>query len=198
MWAGGKTEYQDRVRVGDRLHKRSKIADVAFKNGSTGPLCFVTIDHTISTDRGVAVLERQDIVFRGEAISGSAPAVKAPAASSPKPQHQRHLVADSVLLFRYSAVMFNGHRIHYDRQYAMEAEGYAGLVVHGPLQAALLAEMAESIKGRPLDVFAHRGAAPLFDGPFTLNAVETADALELWTASPSGLPAMRATASWRR
>jgi 3-methylfumaryl-CoA hydratase len=99
-----------------------------------------------------------------------------------------------VLLFRYSALMFNGHRIHYDRNYAMNIEGYPGLVVHGPLQAALLVEMAENIRGQPLRRFVHRGASPLFDGPFTLNANATARGLDLWTEGPSGTPTMRVEA----
>jgi len=92
--------------------------------------------------------------------------------------------------------MFNGHRIHYDRDYARKVEGYEGLVVHGPLQAALLAEMATETSGKPLETFVHRGVSQLTEGPFMLNAVETHDGLELWTASASGMPAMTAKASW--
>jgi 3-methylfumaryl-CoA hydratase len=191
MWAGGQTEYVDRLRVGDEMRKTATISDVVFKTGNSGQLCFVTIDHTISTARGIAIRERQDVVFRGDATAGVAPAPK----PAPVGTYQESLVADPVQLFRFSSIMFNGHRIHYDRPYATEVEGYAGLVVHGPLQAGLLVDMAEKILCRPLKQFTHRGVAPLFDGPFTLNANDTAAGLDLWTAPPSGQPAMKVTAS---
>lgn len=193
MWAGGKTDYVDTIRVGDRLERRTEIADVVFKTGSTGQLCFVTVNHSILTGRGLAVQEKQDIVYRGEAGTTAALVPPRPTLQA---QKTSSLIADPVLLFRYSAVMFNGHRIHYDRDYAMNVEGYGGLVVHGPLQAALLAEMAAQMAGKGLKSFSHRGMSPLLDGPFTLNATETPDGLDLWTETPAGALAMKASASW--
>jgi 3-methylfumaryl-CoA hydratase len=106
-------------------------------------------------------------------------------------------MADPVLLFRYSALTFNGHRIHYDRPYVTGVEGYPGLIVHGPLQASLLIEYATKLRGKPPKTFMHRGVSPLFDdGAFTLNANETKDGLELWTANSKGMPTMKTSASW--
>lgn len=193
MWAGGKTDYLSAFRVGDRLERRSEISDVVVKTGSTGQLCFVTIDHKVSSDRGLAIHERQDIVYRGEANTIAPSDAPRPTLSA---KHTHSLIADPVLLFRYSAIMFNGHRIHYDRDYATNIEGYGGLVVHGPLQAALLAEMAADIAGKPLKSFTHRGMSPLVDGAFTLNAAEVDGGLELWTETPTGTLAMKAFAFW--
>ena len=107
-------------------------------------------------------------------------------------------MADPVLLFRYSALTFNGHRIHYDRDYVTKVEGYPGLIVHGPLQAALLIELAAKLKGgKAPATFVYRGLQPLFDGSeFTVNASDISSGLELWTANDKGEPTMRGTASW--
>jgi 3-methylfumaryl-CoA hydratase len=196
MWAGGQFAFHDRIRVGDEVTRTSKIADVSLKTGSSGALCFVTVAHTITTARGVAIAERQDIVYREAAGPGQKPAA-APAAPAPA-KHRRTHLADPVLLFRYSALTFNGHRIHYDRDYVTKVEGYPGLVFHGPLQAALLAEFAASLHADTgPTTFDYRGVNPLFDGAeFSLNANETAAGLELWTANNAGGPTMKATAAW--
>ncbi|MGC1561454.1 MAG: MaoC family dehydratase N-terminal domain-containing protein, partial [Bradyrhizobium sp.] len=114
MWAGGELEFVGALRVGDEVTRTSRIADVTLKTGSTGTLCFVAVDHLIATSRGTAIRERQDIVYRNvsPAASGSMKSVSPPAA-----QHRETHMADAVLLFRYSALTFNGHRIHYDRDY---------------------------------------------------------------------------------
>ena len=129
MWAGGALEFREPLRVGDAVERESRIADVAVKEGRTGTLCFVAVEHRISTPRGLAILERQDIVYRDM----DRPQESAPAAASPppspdarQPRWRRVVQADPVLLFRYSALTFNGHRIHYDRPYCIEAEGYSG------------------------------------------------------------------------
>jgi 3-methylfumaryl-CoA hydratase len=197
MWAGGLLEYQDRIRVGDDVTRESRIADVSLKSGSTGPLCFVTVEHTITTARGIAIRERQDIVYRD--VTAPGPAAAAPASGQPAPaKHQRTHMADPVLLFRYSALTFNGHRIHYDRDYVTKVEGYPGLVFHGPLQATLLTEFAAVLHGdRAPRTFSYRGVSPLFDGAeFSLNANETPAGMELWTANNGGTPTMKATAAW--
>jgi len=196
MWAGGKLTFHDTIRVGDEVTRHSRIADVTLKQGSSGALCFVTVAHEITTPRGTAISERQDIVYRDAA--GAAPASATPPDAPAPGQHHRSHMADPVLLFRYSALTFNGHRIHYDRDYVTKVEGYPGLVFHGPLQAALLVNFAAELKGGagPATVD-YRGVAPLFDGAaFSLNADDAAGGLSLWTANAAGQPTMKATAAW--
>jgi 3-methylfumaryl-CoA hydratase len=158
-------------------------------------LCFVTVEHTISTLRGIAIRDRQDIVYRDNPSPTAAPAK--PAAVPPPAQHRDTHFADAVLLFRYSALTFNGHRIHYDRDYVTKVEGYPGLVFHGPMQAALLVECAARLRGGAPKTFSYRGMQPLFDGAeFSVNANETPDGIELWTANDAGAPTMKASAVW--
>lgn len=197
MWAGGKLEFVDSLRVGDEVTRSSRIADVTLKAGSTGQLCFVAVDHTITTTRGIAIRERQDIVYRDIASTGGAK----PQAAPPPPsiaQHRETHMADPVLLFRYSALTFNGHRIHYDRDYVTKVEGYPGLIFHGPLQAALMVEFAAKLRcGKAPDTFSYRGVQPLFDGgEFSINANDSGNEMSLWVANAFGQPTMKATASW--
>ena len=195
MWAGGELEFHDTLRVGDEMTRISRIADVTMKTGSTGALCFVSVNHQVTTARGTAISERQDIVYRDVSRASSAPAKGAPV--PPSAQHRETHMADTVLLFRYSALTFNGHRIHYDRRYAMEVEGYPGLVVHGPLQATWLLNFAASIRGAPPSRFSFRGLSPLFDDDAVrLHAKEDGDRLKLWTARDGGPVAMSAEAAW--
>jgi 3-methylfumaryl-CoA hydratase len=197
MWAGGEIKFLDRLCVGDDVTRHSTIKDVSVKTGSTGTLCFVSVDHVISTPRGEAIRERHDIVYRDMPTSGqsSAPA-KAPTAP-PKAAHSESHFADAVLLFRYSALTFNGHRIHYDRDYTTKVEGYPGLIFHGPMQAALLVEMAAKLRGGQAPAtFTYRGLQPLFDGAdFTVNANTIDAGLDLWVANARGEPTMRGTAT---
>ena len=197
MWAGGKTDFVDRVLVGDQLYRKAEIADVAVKSGSTGQLCFVTINHTISSDRGVAIRESQTVVYRAEAAAGAATAASATAAP-PKPTHQQRRFADPVLLFRYSAVMFNGHRIHYDRSYVTQEEGYPGLVVHGPLIATLLIDLLRrNAPGAVVTDFAFKAVRPTYDlNPFTVLGQPSADgkSVQLWAHDHEGWLTMQATA----
>ena len=131
MWAGGEIEFLQALRVGDESTRTSRISDVTMKTGSTGVLCFVSVEHTVTTPRGVAIRERQDIVYRD--MGGAAPAASAKAPPPPPvAKHRETHVSDPVLLFRYSALTFNGHRIHYDRDYVTKVEGYPGLIFHGP------------------------------------------------------------------
>jgi 3-methylfumaryl-CoA hydratase len=198
MWAGGAINITEPLRVGDVVTRTSTIKDLTLKSGSTGILCFVSVDHIFKTPRGVAIRERHDIVYREMPTGGqnAAPA-KPPAAPAAAKHSERHL-ADPVLLFRYSALTFNGHRIHYDRDYVTKVEGYPGLIVHGPLQAALLIELAAKLHGgKPPASFVYRGLQPLFDGSeFSVNASDISSGLDLWTANDKGEPTMRGTASW--
>jgi 3-methylfumaryl-CoA hydratase len=197
MWAGGELQFLDPLRVGDETTRTSRISDVTLKTGSTGTLCFVSVEHVVTTARGPAIRERQDIVYRDVSqTSAAAPAKAAP--PPPVAKHRETHLSDPVLLFRYSALTFNGHRIHYDRDYVTKVEGYPGLIFHGPLQAALIVELAAKLHGgRPPKKFSYRGVQPLFEGSeFSVNANDTEGGLELWTANAEGQPTMKGTATW--
>ena len=192
MWAGGALTFLDALRVGDAVTRASRITDVVVKEGRTGILCFVSVEHEISTARGTAIRERQDIVYRGvDAPAGGQGKSEPPRA----PTWQESVDPNPVMLFRYSAITFNGHRIHYDRSYCQTEEGYPGLVVHGPLQATLLVEFAARLLGQTPASLSFRSVRPIFDGALmTLNAVEAEGGLELWTADHEGRPCMLAQA----
>lgn len=193
MWAGGSLQFHDVLRVGDIVRRQSCIQDVVVKQGRSGVLCFVSVDHKIFSQRGLALSERQDIVYRD---FGSKEQANPTQADMPKAEWSYDKKADSTLLFRYSAITFNGHRIHYDRDYAVDVEGYLGLVVHGPLQATLLMQLAEEIKGSALVTFTFRGVQPLFDfEQFRLCACRTIEGLHLWVETHDGKQTMHAKAA---
>jgi 3-methylfumaryl-CoA hydratase len=195
MWAGGELEFLEPLRVGDETTRTSRISDVTMKTGSSGVLCFVSVEHLVTTPRGIAIRERQDIVYRDISTAPAAPAK--PAAPPPSAQHRESHIADPVLLFRYSALTFNGHRIHYDRDYVTKVEGYAGLIFHGPMQAAFLVEFAAKLHGAAPKKFSYRGVQPLFEGgEFSINANATGAGMELWTANSAGQPTMKGSAVW--
>lgn len=197
MWAGGELEIFEALRVGDEVTRTSRIADVTMKTGSTGMLCFVSVDHLITTSRGAAIRERQDIVYRDMSTAQPSAPVKS-ATAPPAAKHRETHMADPVLLFRYSALTFNGHRIHYDRDYVTKVEGYPGLIFHGPMQAAFLVEFAAKLHGGTAPKkFAYRGVQPLFEGSeFSVNANEAGAGMDLWTANSAGEPTMKGTATW--
>ena len=195
MWAAGDLGFRAELRVGETVTRRSRVADVQAKQGRAGELCFVTVDHVVEASGRVAVEERQTLVYRGPGGAGPPPTTPAAGAAAP----QAVILATASLLFRYSALTFNGHRIHYDRTYAVEREAYAGLVVHGPLQATLLMRLATGLRdGVPPTRFAFRSVSPLFDtAPIQLFAATNAgESLRLWTARPNGPEAMVAEAHW--
>ena len=132
MWAGGRIETLAPLRIGDAVRRVSTIADVTCKHGRSGELWFVAVDHDYHSPRGLAIRERHDIVYRADSTRAAAGPV-----AEREPVWTRRFETSPVLLFRYSAITFNGHRIHYDPVYAKDVEGYSGLVVHGPLQASL-------------------------------------------------------------
>lgn len=197
MWAGGRLRFLQPLRVGEGIERTSRIVDVTTKEGRSGSLVFVVVRHEIAGERGAAIVEEHDIVYRDAPDAGSAtpPAARAPADAV----WTRTLVPDDVLLFRYSALTFNGHRIHYDRRYVTEVEGYPGLVVHGPLIATLLVDLLR--RHRPdatIGAFEFRARSPLFDGtPFTVNGrvADEATRVALWAANALGELAMDATAT---
>ena len=193
MWAGGALWFQDPLRVGDTIERTTKIVGIDEKAGRTGRLVFVTMEHGLSTARGPAILERQDIVYR-EATSATPSASEGSSAAVPQAQHIRAMVADPVLLFRYSALTFNGHRIHYDYPYATGVEGYRGLVVHGPLQASLLLQFATGVFGKAPVGFKFKGVRPLIAGPLSLTADEGDGSLALQVWNTAGEATTVATA----
>jgi 3-methylfumaryl-CoA hydratase len=195
MWAGGELEFFEPLRVGDEVTRTSRISDVSMKTGSTGVLCFVSVEHVVTTPRGEALRERQDIVYR-DISTAAAPSKPAP--PPPVAKHRESHMADPVLLFRYSALTFNGHRIHYDRDYVTKVEGYPGLIFHGPMQAAFIVELAAKLHGGTAPKkFVYRGVQPLFEGSeFSVNANDAGAGMELWTANSAGQPTMKGTATW--
>ena len=208
MWAGGELTFRAPLKVGDRTTRRSTIEAVELKQGRSGTLCFVTVRHAIETEAGVAIEERQDIVYReaeapkrdGRAVKGQAEMATTPSSSAasnlPEPDASSSFETSTLALFRYSALTYNGHRIHYDRRYCIEEEGYPGLVVHGPLQATLLCQLAAETLGQTPATFAYRGVKPLFDGTgLTIEARCTAGGLDLRTVGDDGISRMKATAT---
>lgn len=193
MWAGSRLIFYGTIKIGDEVTKTSIIKDVAMKTGRSGSLCFVTVQHDLSVQGTIKISEQQDLVYRED----SAPDAPAPL---PKPaptdaDFSREITPAEVMLFRYSALTFNGHRIHYDRDYSRNVEGYGGLVFHGPLTATLLADMAVSETGGTLASFSFRGVAPLLDSePFTISGTRKGQSLKLWATTPSGGLAMDASA----
>lgn len=193
MWAGGAFTFHREISVGDMVRRTSRVSDVVVKEGRTGPLCFVTVAHRIEVDGTAAIEERQDIVYR-EADTG-APGKAPPPAE--RGMHRREVGVSSTLLFRYSALTFNGHRIHYDRRYATDVENYPGLVVHGPIQATWLQNFATEIRGSAPAFFSFRSLTALFDDDRVfLHAADDGERLKLWTARDGGPVAMMAEASW--
>jgi 3-methylfumaryl-CoA hydratase len=195
MWAGGRLTFPAPVPVGAALTRTSTIEDISHKSGTSGLLTFVTVRHEISRDGQLAITEEHDIVYRDLPAPGSTgPAAKAPPG---EPEWSRTIAPDPVLLFRYSALTFNGHRIHYDRSYVTTVEGYPGLVVHGPLIATLLMELlrAQLPEARVTD-FRFRAVAPLFDTePFKVcGRTEPDGSATLWAQNGAGELAMQAQA----
>ncbi|HYG90702.1 MAG TPA: MaoC family dehydratase N-terminal domain-containing protein [Azospirillum sp.] len=192
MWAGGALEFHTPIRVGEALRRRSTIAEVEHKAGRSGNLVFVKVVHEVMTERGLAVREVHDIVYRDAAKPGeAAPPGEAPKASA---DWQRVVTGDPVLLFRFSALTFNGHRIHYDRKYCEEVEGYPGLIVHGPLMATLLMDLfLRNNPGARVTGFRFRARRPVFDiHPFTVCGAKRDGGAELWVLDHEGYVAMTA------
>ena len=198
MWAGGQLSFDHPLRVGDAVSRTSTIERVEAKSGRTGALVFVKVKHEIRRTREaeVAITEFHDIVYRAApSPEETAPAPRrAPEAST----WTREWVPDDVLLFRYSALTFNGHRIHYDRRYVTEVEGYPGLIVHGPLIATLLVDLLRAERPDARIVrFAFKAVRPLFDiHRFHVCGAPLADgkSFHLWARDHEGWLAMDATA----
>jgi 3-methylfumaryl-CoA hydratase len=198
MWAGGRLQWHAPLHVGDRIERTSRNASVTHKAGRTGDQVFVRVKHEVRNARGVALTEEHDIVYRAPPRPGD-PAPPPQAAPTPA-EWTRELTPDDVLLFRYSALTFNGHRIHYDRKYVTGVEGYPGLVVHGPLIATLLVDLVR--RQRPdarLETFSFKAVRPTFDGhPMRVNGNPSADGrgVQLWAQDHEGWLTMQAEATF--
>ena len=189
MWAGSVIDFCHPVRVGESIERRSTIRSITPKTGSAGPLVFVETDHEILANGERALIECHTIVFRGppDTSKRSKAAAKAEPAEAPA-EFSRTLRPDPVMLFRYSALTFNAHRIHYDQPYVTKVEGYPGLVVHGPLIATLLLDLVASRHGdNALKRFSFRGLAPAYGNePLTLEAHKAPEGLVLRAISGDG------------
>jgi 3-methylfumaryl-CoA hydratase len=201
MWAGSQFAFHAPLGVGDAITRRSTIEDVTTKHGRTGPLVFVKVRHELSRSGTTtpAIVEHHDIVYREARQPGDVdPPPQAAEAGAP---WQRDIVPDDVLLFRYSALTFNGHRIHYDRKYVTEVEGYPGLIVHGPLIATLLMDLLRHhLPDATVQSFRFKAVRPTFDlNPFRVNGQLQQDGktIKLWAQDHEGWLTMDAVATLR-
>ncbi len=194
MSAGGRFRFIAPIRIGDAIERNSEIVDIALKEGRSGPLAFCTVRHTIGNAAGACVVEEHDIVYREAPAPGETPAPAQPPPAGGV--FGRTITPDPVLLFRFSALTFNGHRIHYDHPYVTKVEGYPGLVVHGPLLAILLLDLVRRERpGAALRAFAFRAFRPVFDtSPFQVAGKPDRTGLLLWAEDNGGALAMRAEA----
>jgi len=201
MWGGSRLAYHQPLRIGEAAERTSTITRVAEKQGRSGALVIVTIEHRYTGESGLALVEEQDVVYReapqpGQAAASGKPGPQPPLAA----QWSRTTSAGPILLFRYSALTFNSHRIHYDHVYTTEVEGYPGLVVHGPLVATLLTEdLARQHPEHTLAGLTIRTLKPLFhDSPFHLEGALTDDGTgaELWCRDEAGALTLQATATF--
>ena len=197
MWAGSRVDFPRLPAMGSEVTRRSTIKSVTEKAGRFGPLAFVTVEHWVSDGDGPCIVEEHDIVYRAAAAKGAAlpPGQAAPEGAG----WVQRVEPDPVLLFRYSALTFNGHRIHYDQPYATGEEGYPGLIVHGPLLATLMIGLVR--RERPaarVTGFQFRALRPIFDTkPFTVCGTPEGERADLWVTDPDGFLAMQGTVEWR-
>jgi len=194
MWAGGRLDFLQPLRVGETVTRVSTIQDVTVKEGRSGALVFVCVRHEFSNAQGLALSEEHDIVYR----DAPQPGVPQPA-PTPAPrdeQFSREIVPDPVLLFRYSALTFNGHRIHYDRSYVTGVEGYPGLIVHGPLIATLLLDLLRrQLPDAQVKRFSFKAVRPTFDiHPFTVCGKVEGRTVTLWGRDHEGWLTMQGSA----
>ena len=196
MFAGGRFAFQRTLRIGQAVRRTSTVASLTAKRGASGDLVFLVLRHEIADSRGTAVVEEQDLVYRQAARPGEgAPAPRRAAAAA---VWRRVVPTNEALLFRYSALIFNAHRIHYDRPYC-EKEGYPGLVVHGPLIATMLADLVRRHTGAALEAFRFRALQPLFHPtPWAVCGIPNGDCVELWAENEAGTLVMEAQATLSR
>ena len=196
MWAGTKSTFLKPIHIGERIRKVTTIEAVTPKTGKTGQLVFLTLRHDIEGENGVATSEIQESVYREEAKPGAAPPVPPPAPA--EAVWKRTIHPTPVLLFRFSALTMNSHRIHYDRSYVTEVEKYPGLLVHGPLTFTLLLDLfRREMPDAVLKTFSVRAISPLYDiYDFTVEGAPGTDgtSAKLWALNHEGRLAMSAEA----
>ncbi|MDP6707539.1 MAG: MaoC family dehydratase N-terminal domain-containing protein [Alphaproteobacteria bacterium] len=196
MFAGASLNFEAPIPIGARITRESEIVGAEAKTGRTGALVFVNVRHRISANGKPALEETQTIVYREEGAPVPAPEVCSEWPAAPAGAWVREIGPDPVLLFRYSALVFNGHRIHYDRPYTVEEEHYPGLIVHGPLIATQLLDLVRLNTDRPVESYKFRAIAPIFDtAPYRVVAVAEGDTVTLAAERSDGATAMRAEAT---
>jgi 3-methylfumaryl-CoA hydratase len=194
MFAGERVRLHRPLRIGEQVRREIELADLSAKTGGTGTLVFSTVVSRVFGADGLALEDERKTVFREDVKAGERNQAPQREPAPADVAWRRTVVPDPVLLFRFSALTFNSHRIHYDRTWATEVEGYPGLVVHGPLTTALLIDFARDHNpGRRIVAYATQARAPLFDtAPFELRGRPTASGCECWAVTPEGTVAMRA------
>jgi 3-methylfumaryl-CoA hydratase len=194
MFAGERVRLHRPLRLGERVHREIELADLTEKTGGTGTLVFSTVVSRVSAADGVALEDERRTVFREEVKAGERNQAPRREPAPTDVAWRTTITPDPVLLFRFSALTFNSHRIHYDRSWATEVEGYPGLVVHGPLTTTLLVDFARDHNpGRRIVAYATQARAPLFDtAPFELRGRPSAKGCECWAVTPEGTVAMSA------
>ena len=193
MWAASQLSYASELLIGEEIERVSTIKDISVKHGSTGQLVFVTVVHEIFSNKQLAISEVQSLVYCEAVVNRAPPVLKRSVAV---PMWSRQLKPDAILLFRYSALTFNSHRIHYDRDFAVNEEGYAGLVVQGPLVATLLLDLlGRNMPGVQLKSFQFRSVSPLLDiDTIALHGRRDGNKIMLWAENGAGALAMTAAA----
>lgn len=196
MFAGGRAQFHAPLRIGQHARQVAKVNKIVEKQGRTGRLCFVTVSYAIEQDGKTCIEEERDFVYREAGARVLAPKKKQ-LAPVPKNSWSREIKPSPVMLFRYSALTFNGHRIHYDQPYATEVENYPGLIVHGPLLATFLLDLVRLNQDRPIEKFQFKANAPIFNlSPFRIIATSKEhEEVELSVEGPDGAPCMQAVAT---
>ena len=195
MWAGCRTHFLKPLKIGDLVKKRSSVVDINLKDGKSGLLCFVTANYEFFVDDQLMIKEDHDLVYRNYNkqdktifVKNDLPFIKS--------DYEEKIFAHPTMLFRYSAITFNGHRIHYDYPYSTEEEGYKDLVFHGPLQATLMLRAAEKYKKAKVKSFSHRGVAPVYANDDLIINIENKpnDSLNCFTSTKDAGMTMKAEA----
>jgi len=198
MWAGGRLHWHQAMHLSEEVQRVSSIEKVQHKHGKSGELLFVQVMHRFSNAMGLCLEETHDIVFRPAADASAKPALGVKPAFTAV--WQRDIIPDDVLLFRYSALTFNSHRIHYDRRYVTEVEGYPGLVVHGPLLATWMVELLRQHRPRALQSFEFKAVKPVFvradQHAISICAHPDNEQVHVWVQDHEGDVCMQATARW--
>ncbi len=196
MWAGSEIKVLKPIKVGDKVIKQSTVADIQVKEGRTGLLCFVTAEYNFLVNDEVTINEKHNIVYRDISKSGGGSGYSKDIPE--KADLCEKIFMHPTVLFRYSAIGFVGHRIHYDHPYTVNEENYPGLIVHGPLQATYLLRAAEKLMGKPVKSFTHKVMAPVFANSEYIVGVDKMDdgSVSCWGATKEFGVTMRAEAKF--